>query len=127
MSISRQVQEFHETYNQPVRTTPSLDVPERKLRFDLIEEEFNELREALEADDIVEVADALGDIAYVVYGAAKTFGIPLDEVVDEIHRSNMSKLGEDGKPIYRESDRKVLKGENYFPPNIKAILDAKKA
>jgi predicted HAD superfamily Cof-like phosphohydrolase len=104
-----------------------LDVPERKLRFDLIEEEFNELREALEADDIVEVADALGDIAYVVYGAAKTFGIPLDEVVDEIHRSNMSKLGEDGKPIYRESDRKVLKGENYFPPNIKAILDAKKA
>lgn len=124
MTISQQVREFHETYDQPIRTVPTINVPELQLRLDLILEEVTELQEALEASDIVEVADALGDIAYVVYGAALTFGIPLDEIVDEIHRSNMSKLGADGKPVYRESDRKVLKGESYFPPTpgIERIL-----
>ena len=124
MTISQQVREFHETYDQPIRVVPTINVPERKLRLDLILEEVKELQEALEANDIVEVADALGDIAYVVYGAALTFGIPLDEVVDEIHRSNLSKLGADGKPIYRESDRKVLKGPDYFTPTpgIERIL-----
>jgi predicted HAD superfamily Cof-like phosphohydrolase len=124
MTISQQVREFHKTYSQPIRTVPTLNVPERKLRFDLIIEEVGELQDALEADDLVEVADALGDIAYVVYGAALTFGIPLDEIIDEIHRSNMSKLGADGRPIYRESDRKVLKGPDYFTPTpgIERIL-----
>lgn len=124
MTISQQVREFHKTYSQPIRTIPTINVPERKLRLDLILEEVKELQDALEADDIVEVADALGDIAYVVFGAALTFGIPLDEIIDEIHRSNMSKLGADGKPIYRESDRKVLKGESYFAPTpgIERIL-----
>lgn len=116
------VTEFHQTYDCAIRNTPTLDVPEKALRLELIREEFEEFREALENNDIIEVADALADLTYVIYGAALTFGIPLDEVLAEVHASNMSKLGADGKPIYRESDRKVLKGENFFTPDIARIM-----
>jgi predicted HAD superfamily Cof-like phosphohydrolase len=91
------------------------------LRLDLIDEECRELKDAVEAKDIVEVADALTDLLYVVYGAGHAFGINLDLAFNNVHASNMSKLGEDGKPIYRE-DGKVLKGPNYFPPKIKRAL-----
>ena len=91
------------------------------LRLDLINEEYKELRDAVEADDIVEVADALTDMLYVVYGMGHAFGINLDLAFNNVHASNMSKMGEDGKPIYRE-DGKVLKGPNYFPPKIKRAL-----
>jgi predicted HAD superfamily Cof-like phosphohydrolase len=117
------VREFHETFNVPNAPKPTLSTKEiQDLRVELIDEEFKELKDALEAGDIVEVADALTDILYVVYGAGLAFGIPLDECFEEVQRSNMSKLGEDGKPIYRE-DGKVLKGPNYFRPNLKRIID----
>lgn len=91
------------------------------LRISLIEEELRELCEAVNDKDIVEVADALADLLYVVYGAGHAFGINLDLAFTNVHVSNMSKLGEDGKPIYRE-DGKVLKGPNYFPPKIERAL-----
>ena len=91
------------------------------LRLNLIDEEFKELKDAVEAKDIVEVADALADMLYVIYGAGHAFGINLDLAFNNVHASNMSKMGEDGKPIYRE-DGKVLKGPNYFPPKIKRAL-----
>jgi len=91
------------------------------LRLDLIDEECRELKDAVEAKDIVEVADALTDLLYVVYGAGHAFGINLDLAFNNVHASNMSKMGEDGKPIYRE-DGKVLKGPNYFPPKIERAL-----
>lgn len=116
------VTEFHRTYGHPVAERPTL--PGKKLfelRERLIAEELAELGEAYAKADVVGIADALGDLAYVVAGAAVAFGIPLDRVFEEIHRSNMSKLGADGKPIYRE-DGKVMKGPNYFPPDIEAAL-----
>lgn len=117
------VKEFHKTYGQPVAKEPGLITKERlELRTSLIEEEFSEFQDAADDGDLVGVADALGDLIYVVNGAAVEYGIDLDRVVREIHRSNMSKLGEDGKPIYRE-DGKVLKGDNYSPPNLKPILE----
>ena len=91
------------------------------LRLDLINEEYKELRDAVEDDDIIEVADALTDMLYVVYGMGHAFGINLDLAFNNVHASNMSKMGEDGKPIYRE-DGKVLKGPNYFPPKTKRAL-----
>ena len=94
------------------------------LRLDLIQEEVDELQVALERKDIVEIADALTDILYVTYGAGHAFGIPLNECFEEVHRSNMSKLGIDGKPIYRE-DRKVLKGPNFFHPQLADLLRRK--
>lgn len=120
-STARQVREFHETYGCPMRESPVLDVPEAPMRLALIDEEVAELHEAVEAGDLIEVADALADIAYVVYGAALTFGIDLDAVLAEVHRSNMSKLGSDGRPIYR-ADGKILKGPRYFRPDIAAVL-----
>jgi predicted HAD superfamily Cof-like phosphohydrolase len=87
----------------------------------LIEEELNELKEAIANDDLVEVADALADLLYVVYGAGAAFGINLDACFHEVHSSNMSKLGEDGKPIYRE-DGKVMKGPNFREPALRDIL-----
>jgi predicted HAD superfamily Cof-like phosphohydrolase len=99
-------------------------IPDRaitELRLALIEEEVDELREALRKNDLVEVADALTDILYVVYGAGLSFGIDLDACFLEVHESNMSKLGADGKPIYR-SDGKVLKGLNYFRPELATVL-----
>ena len=115
--------EFHTTYGAAASNVPTIvDDETFELRKKLIEEEYKEFLEGHENRDIVEVADALADLAYVVIGTAVSYGIPLDVVFDEVHRSNMSKLGEDGKPIYRE-DGKVLKGPNYFKPNIKSIID----
>jgi predicted HAD superfamily Cof-like phosphohydrolase len=91
------------------------------LRRKLIREEFKELMKALEEEDIVGIADGLADLTVVVYGTALSYGIDLDRVMQEVHRSNMSKLGEDGKPIYRE-DGKVLKGPYFSPPDILHVL-----
>ncbi|MDA0968557.1 MAG: nucleoside triphosphate pyrophosphohydrolase family protein [Proteobacteria bacterium] len=123
MSNFNKVKAFMNTYGQDVKE--KAEFPENKivqLRIDLIEEELNELKEAIKNNDIVEVADALTDILYVTYGAGHSFGINLDECFDEVQRSNMSKLGEDGKPIYNDSG-KVMKGPNYFAPNLKKIVN----
>jgi len=123
MSNFNKVKTFMNTYGQDVKE--KAEFPENKiveLRIDLIEEELNELKEAIKNKDIVEVADALTDILYVTYGAGHSFGLNLDECFDEVQRSNMSKLGEDGKPIYNDSG-KVMKGPNYFAPNLKKIVN----
>ncbi|MBL6674864.1 MAG: nucleoside triphosphate pyrophosphohydrolase family protein [Alphaproteobacteria bacterium] len=123
MSNFNKVKAFMDTYGQDVKE--KAEFPENKivqLRIDLIEEELNELKEAIKNKDIVEVADALTDILYVTYGAGHSFGVNLDECFDEVQRSNMSKLGEDGKPIYNDSG-KVMKGPNYFAPNLKKIVN----
>jgi len=122
VDLRQAVTEFHQVYGLPVRDVPDTRVPEKQLRIDLIAEEFEELQEALAADDVVETADALADLLYVVMGAALTFGVPIDEVVDEVHRSNLSKLGEDGQPIRRE-DGKILKGPDFFTPDIAGVLE----
>ena len=116
------VREFHETYGQEVLHTAKFPSEKtQQMRVDLIAEELDELRAAIADQNIIEVADALTDLLYVVYGAGHAFGIDLDETFNEVHRSNMSKLGEDGKPIRRE-DGKVLKGPNYTPPDLKTVL-----
>ena len=123
MSNFNKVKTFMNTYGQDVKE--KAEFPENKivqLRIDLIEEELNELKEAIKNKDIVEVADALTDILYVTYGAGHSFGVNLDECFDEVQRSNMSKLGEDGRPIYNDSG-KVMKGPNYFAPNLKKIVN----
>ena len=122
MSNFDEVKVFMKTYSQEVKSTP--DFPENKilkLRIDLIQEELEELKEAIANKDIVEVADALTDILYVTYGAGHSFGINLDDCFSEVQRSNMSKLGDDGKPIFNESG-KVLKGPNYFKPDLKKYI-----
>ena len=98
------------------------DEETRKLRLELIAEELEELWDAIEDKDLVAIADALTDILYVTYGAGHAFGIDLDECSGEVQRSNMSKLGEDGKPIYRE-DGKVWKGPNYSEPDLKSLIE----
>ncbi len=108
------------TFGQDVITQPKL-TGVSELRYDLIREELLELREALDNKDIVGVADALTDILYVTYGAGHAFGINLDKCFAEVQRSNMSKLGEDGRPIYRD-DGKVLKGPKYSPPDLESII-----
>ena len=123
MSNFNKVKIFMNTYGQDVKEKASF--PEKQivqLRIDLIEEELNELKEAINNNDIVEVADALTDILYVTYGAGHSFGIDLDKCFDEVQKSNMSKLGEDGKPIYNDSG-KVMKGPNYFAPDLKKIIE----
>ncbi len=116
------VGDFMEAFGQLVLDEPQLPGENiEDLRVDLIAEELQELKEALNNRDIVEVADALTDLLYVIYGAGHSFGIDLNDCFDEVHRSNMSKLGEDGRPIYRH-DGKVLKGPNYFPPDLESIL-----
>ena len=123
MSNFNKVKAFMNTYGQDVKE--KAEFPENKivqLRIELIEEELNELKEAIKNKDIVEVADALTDILYVTYGAGHSFGVNLDECFDEVQRSNMSKLGEDGNPIYNDSG-KVMKGPNYFAPNLKKIVN----
>ena len=122
MSNFNKVKTFMDTYGQEVKNTP--EFPDSKivqLRIDLIQEELNELKEAVNNNDIIEVADALTDILYVTYGAGHSFGVDLDSCFNEVQNSNMSKLGDDGKPIYNESG-KVMKGPNYFKPNIKKII-----
>lgn len=116
---------FHQTYGVPFSETPIAGIPtERKnLRFDLMKEENEEYLLAAANNDLVEIADSLGDMLYILCGTIIEHGLQhkIDEVFDEIQRSNMSKLGEDGKPIYRE-DGKVLKGPNYSKPNIAPII-----
>ena len=116
------VGDFMEAMDQEVLIYPVF--PEehiQKLRLDLIEEELDELHLGVDNIDIVEVADALTDLLYVVYGAGHAFGIDLDECFQEVHESNMSKLGENGRAIKRE-DGKVLKPDTYFPPDLKSVL-----
>ena len=117
------VEEFHHAYGVPVGSRPTLDVGEtfQGLRQSLMREELDEVCAAINRDDLVEVADGLADLLYVVYGTALTFGIDLDAVVREVHRSNMTKLGSDGHPIYR-SDGKVMKGPGFELPRIAEVL-----
>ena len=118
MTNFESVRKFMETFGQEVKK--KAEFPNDKitsLRYDLIKEELGELREAIEKKDIKEVADALTDILYVTYGAGHAFGINLDKCFEEVQNSNMSKLGEDGKPIYNDKG-KVMKGPNYFKPNL---------
>lgn len=120
------VELFHNSFGLGVSQNMVADLGEKKnmLRFNLMDEENNEYLEAAKTNDLVEVADALGDMLYILCGTILEHGMQhkIEEVFNEIQRSNMSKLGEDGKPIYRE-DGKVLKGPNYFKPNIQDILD----
>ncbi len=117
---------FHRSFGLGISDNPKANLGEEKnlLRFNLMDEENREYFEAANNDDLVEVADALGDMLYILCGTILEHGMHhiIEEVFDEIQRSNMSKLGEDGKPIYRE-DGKVLKGPAYFKPDIKGILD----
>jgi predicted HAD superfamily Cof-like phosphohydrolase len=114
--------DFMEAFGQEVLDKPTLpDFNLSELRIDLIQEELQELIDALAAKDIVEIADALTDILYVTYGAGHSFGIDLDECFLEVHRSNMTKLGEDGRPLYRP-DGKVMKGPNYETPQLAKII-----
>ena len=122
MSNFEDVKTFMKTFGQIVRTKPQFpDDKTVKLRYDLIKEELDELEEAIKTKNLKEVADALTDILYVTYGAGCAYGIDLDKCFKEVQRANMSKLGVDGKPIYNEKG-KVLKGPNYFKPNLLKIL-----
>ena len=113
---------FMKTFGQEVKTSPSFSTDKIKnLRYSLIKEELDELKEAMDKNDIVEVADALTDILYVTYGAGHAFGINLDKCFNEVQNSNMSKLDKNGKPIYNEFG-KVMKGPNYFKPDLKKII-----
>jgi len=116
------VMDFMNNFGQEVKYNPEFPVEKvQKLRISLIEEELEELKEAMEKKDVVGVADALTDILYVTYGAGAAFGIDLDKCFEEVHNSNMSKLDRDGRPIYRE-DGKILKGPDYFEPNLEKIV-----
>jgi predicted HAD superfamily Cof-like phosphohydrolase len=123
MSNFDKVKIFMKTFGQEVKTNPSLSSNKiNRLRYDLIKEELDELKVAMESNDLLEVADALTDILYVTYGAGLAFGVDLDECFDEVHRSNMSKLDENGKPIYNEGG-KVMKGPKYFKPDLSKFIN----
>tara|TARA_B100000575_G_C22935001_1_gene541607 strand:+ start:190 stop:564 length:375 start_codon:yes stop_codon:yes gene_type:complete len=114
---------FMKNFGQEVKNKPSFSTEKiNNLRISLIDEELQELREAISNKDLTEVADALTDLLYVTYGAGHAFGIDLDECFNEVQNSNMSKLGEDGKPIYNEFG-KVMKGPKYFKPDLKKIIN----
>ena len=121
------VTKFHEVYKIPFENNPSKDISDSsvELRHRLMSEENEEYLKAAKNSDLIEIADALGDMLYILCGTIITHGLQdkIEEVFDEIQRSNMSKLDEDGEPIYRE-DGKVMKGPNYFRPDIKSILEA---
>ena len=122
MTNFRKVKIFMNTFGQDVKNKPSFSTNKiNKLRYDLIKEELDELKVAIDNNDFLEVADALTDILYVAYGAGHAFGIDLDKCFQEVQDSNMSKLGKNGKPIYNE-DGKVMKGPGYFKPDLKKIL-----
>ena len=122
MSNFSKVGIFMKTFGQEVKEKASFSTEKiNKLRIDLIKEELEELKEAMDNKDLIEVADALTDILYVTYGAGHAFGIDLDKCFDEVQNSNMSKLDEKGKPIYNESG-KVMKGPNYFKPNLSKFI-----
>ena len=123
MSNFNKVKTFMETFGQDVKTKPSFSTDKiNSLRYDLIKEELEELKVAMENKDLLEVADALTDILYVTYGAGHAFGINLDKCFEEVQSSNMSKLDEDGKPIYNEFG-KVMKGPKYFKPDLKKFIN----
>ena len=122
MTNFNEVKKFMETFGQEVKTKaefPSEKIV--KLRYDLIKEELDEFEEAIKTKNIKEIADSLTDILYVTYGAGHAFGIDLDKCFDEVQRSNMSKLGADGKPIYNDKG-KVMKGPKYFKPNLSKFI-----
>ena len=122
MSNFESVKKFMKTFGQEVKEKaefPSVKIT--SLRYELIREELQELKDAIEKNDIKEVADALTDILYVTYGAGHAFGINLDKCFEEVQNSNMSKLGLDGKPIYNEKG-KVMKGPNYFKPDLNKFV-----
>ena len=122
MSNFSKVGTFMKTFGQEVKDKPAFSTDKiNKLRIDLIKEELEELTEAMKNKDLLEVADALTDILYVTYGAGHAFGIDLDKCFDEVQNSNMSKLGENGEPIYNESG-KVMKGPNYFKPDLSKFV-----
>ena len=122
MSNFNKVGTFMKTFGQEVKMKPSFSSDKiNKLRIDLIKEELDELQEAMKNNDLLEVADALTDILYVTYGAGHAFGIDLDKCFEEVQNSNMSKLGKNGKPIYNESG-KVMKGPNYFKPDLSKFI-----
>ena len=119
MSNFTDVKTFMETFGQMIRTKPQFpDEKTTQLRYELIKEELNELEQAMKTKNLKEIADALTDILYVTYGAGYAYGINLDKCFKEVQRANMSKLGNDGKPIYNEKG-KVMKGPNYSEPNLK--------
>ncbi len=123
MTNFEKVKLFMDTYGQEVKDKAEFsDAKTNKLRIDLIKEELEELTQAMNDKNLLEVADALTDILYVTYGAGHAFGIDLDKCFDEVQNSNMSKLGENGKPIYNESG-KVMKGPNYFKPDLLKFIN----
>ena len=123
MTLEQQVQQFNKTYKVPVVSIPTVpDEPEATRMVNLITEELMELNEAIDNRDIIEFADAVADILYVTAQQAVVLGLPVDALLREVHRSNMSKLDDNGEPILRE-DGKVLKGSNFTPPDISGILD----
>ena len=123
MSNFKKVKTFMETFGQEVKDKPSFASEKiNKLRYDLIKEELDELKIAIENKDLLEVADALTDILYVTYGAGHAFGIDLDKCFEEVQNSNMSKLDENGKPIYNDSG-KVMKGPKYFKPDLNKFVN----
>jgi predicted HAD superfamily Cof-like phosphohydrolase len=122
MTNFNKVGTFMKTFGQEVKNKPSFSTDKiNKLRLDLIKEELDELKEAMDNKDLLEVADALTDILYVTYGAGHAFGINLDKCFEEVQNSNMSKLDENGKPIYNNAG-KVMKGPNYFKPNLSKFV-----
>jgi len=122
MSNFEDVKKFMDTFGQIVRTKPQFpDDKTMQLRFDLIKEELNELEHAMKTKNLKEIADALTDILYVTYGAGHAYGIDLDKCFNEVQKSNMSKLGNNGKAFYNEKG-KVMKGPKYFEPNLKQFI-----
>ena len=122
MTNFNKVGTFMKTFGQEVKNKPSFSTDKiNKLRLDLIKEELDELKEAMDNKDLLEVADALTDILYVTYGAGHAFGINLDQCFEEVQNSNMSKLDENWKPIYNDAG-KVMKGPNYFKPNLSKFV-----
>jgi predicted HAD superfamily Cof-like phosphohydrolase len=123
MSNFDDVRIFMQTFGQEVKIKPKFPKEKIvKLRYDLIKEELNELQNAIKTKNLKEIADALTDILYVTYGAGHAYGIDLDKCFSEVQKSNMSKLGEDGKPIYNKKG-KVMKGSKYFEPNLKQFIE----
>ena len=123
MTNFEKVKNFMEIFGQEVKNKPSFSTDKiNKLRYDLIKEELDELKVALNDKNLLEVADALTDILYVAYGAGHVFGIDLDKCFEEVQNSNMSKLSDDGKPIYNKSG-KVMKGPKYFKPDLTKFIN----
>ena len=122
MTNFQKVKTFMETFGQEVKSKPSFSTEKiNDLRYNLIQEELDELKQAIDNKDLLEVADALTDILYVTYGAGHAFGIDLDKCFEEVQNSNMSKLDNDGKPIYNDAG-KVMKGPNFYKPDLSKFL-----